>query len=231
MQTIQKTWSGGPLGKLFIGCTGLIILGCLCAIPTAIFGGLVADSGAIPTPASRLAEFSIETTTPVATNTPPPTATPEPTATLEPPVTPEPTVMPEPTATPIPTDTPIPPQPLPASQHLTRDDLLSLVQTWAGRLDVHVKRIQTRAMRNKWDSISTVGTLTLADDLLHLPRRLVDYVICHELLHLKVPTHNRLYRLLLTRHIPDWRRREQELARWTIAESSPYQTTNHKPPR
>jgi endonuclease YncB( thermonuclease family) len=79
MQTIQKTWSGGTVGKLFIGCAGLIILSCLCAIPTAIFGGLVADSDA--TPASRLAEFSTDTATPaVATNIPLPTPTPEPSA-------------------------------------------------------------------------------------------------------------------------------------------------------
>ncbi len=108
MQTIQKTWSGGTVGKLIIGCAGLIILGCLCAIPTAIFGGLVADSGATPTLASRLAEFSTETATPVATNTPPPTATLEPTVTLEPTATPIPTNAPEPAP---PTDTPIPPDP------------------------------------------------------------------------------------------------------------------------
>jgi predicted metal-dependent hydrolase len=80
-------------------------------------------------------------------------------------------------------------------------------------LGVNVKRVQLRAMRNKWGSISTAGTLTLANDLLDMPRRLVEYVVCHELLHLKVPTHNRLYRLLLNQHIPDWRERERELGR------------------
>jgi predicted metal-dependent hydrolase len=80
-----------------------------------------------------------------------------------------------------------------------------------------VKRVQLRAMRNKWGSISTAGTLTLASDLLDMPRRLVEYVICHELLHLKVPTHNRVYRLLLSSYIPGWREREQELGRRALA--------------
>jgi len=44
-----------------------------------------------------------------------------------------------------------------------------------------------------------------------MPRRLVEYAVCHELRHLKVPTHNRLYRLLLGQHIPDWQEREREL--------------------
>jgi len=105
-----------------------------------------------------------------------------------------------------------------AGERLSREDLLALVETWAGQLGVQVKRVQLRAMRNKWGSISTVGTLTLASDLLDLPRRLVEYVICHELLHLKMPTHNRVYRLLLSQHIPDWREREQELGRWVLFE-------------
>lgn len=58
--------------------------------------------------------------------------------------------------------------------------------------------------------------LTLADDLLKLLPHLVEYVICHELLHLKVPHHNKFYYLLLGQHIPDWRHREQALSQWVL---------------
>jgi predicted metal-dependent hydrolase len=103
------------------------------------------------------------------------------------------------------------PEPVPPAERLSRGDMLVLVETWAERLGVQVKCVQLRAMRKKWGSISTAGTLTLARDLLDMPHRLVEYVVCHELLHLKVPTHNRVYRLLLGQHIPDWQEREQEL--------------------
>jgi predicted metal-dependent hydrolase len=109
------------------------------------------------------------------------------------------------------------PEPVPPAERLSREDMLELVETWAERLGVEVKRVQLRAMRNKWGSISTAGTLTLARDLLDMPRRLVEYVICHELLHLTVPTHNRVFHLLLSRHIPNWREREQELGQWVLA--------------
>lgn len=108
------------------------------------------------------------------------------------------------------------PAPVLAAERLDRDGLLALVEEWAERLGVQVKRVQLRRMRNKWGSISTAGNLTLALDLLKLPRKVVEYVVCHELLHLRVPTHNRLYRLLLSHHIPDWREREQELGRWVL---------------
>jgi predicted metal-dependent hydrolase len=108
------------------------------------------------------------------------------------------------------------PESVPPAERLSREDMLELVETWAERLGVQVKRVQLRAMRNKWGSISTAGTLTLARDLLDMPPRLVEYVVCHELLHLTVPTHNRVFHLLLSRHIPDWREREQELGRWVL---------------
>jgi len=46
VQTIKRTWSGGLFGKLLIGCGGLIILSCICAVPLTIFGSLLGDSDA-----------------------------------------------------------------------------------------------------------------------------------------------------------------------------------------
>jgi hypothetical protein len=99
---------------------------------------------------------------------------------------------------------------------LSKDEILALVDQWASKLAVEVNRVQIQPMRQKWGSISTAGNLTLADDLLKLPRHLVEYVICHELLHLKVPGHNRLYYLLLGQHIPDRRERERALGLWAV---------------
>lgn len=107
--------------------------------------------------------------------------------------------------------------PAPPEKTLAKAEVMALVEQWAERLEVAVNRVQLRRMRRKWGSISTAGTLTLADDLLKLPRPLVEYIICHELLHLKVPRHNKLYYLLLARHIPNWQQRERELGRWVLA--------------
>lgn len=109
-----------------------------------------------------------------------------------------------------------PPDPVPAAERLDQDGLRALVDAWAGRLGVAVGRVQFRKMRAKWGSMSTRGTLTLASDLARLPRRLAEYVVCHELLHLQVPNHNGAYRLLLRRHMPDWQERERELGRWVL---------------
>jgi hypothetical protein len=108
--------------------------------------------------------------------------------------------------------------PEPPTAPRTRAHLHELIAMWAVRLDVKVRRVQLREMRTKWASYSSQGTLTLHRDLLRLPRDLVDYVLCHELLHGKVPNHTLGWELLIGMHLPDWRQRERRLAAWMLRE-------------
>jgi predicted metal-dependent hydrolase len=91
------------------------------------------------------------------------------------------------------------------SQELRRRTL-----AWAVRLRVNPKVIRLQEMRRKWGSCSARGTLTLALDLAEQHERFQDFVIVHELLHLRVPTHGRLFRAILAAHIPGWRSLERE---------------------
>jgi predicted metal-dependent hydrolase len=59
-------------------------------------------------------------------------------------------------------------------------------------------------MTRKWGSCSTAGTVTLAIDLDEELEAFQDFVIAHELLHLKVPNHGKLFKALMTAHIPEW---------------------------
>lgn len=94
---------------------------------------------------------------------------------------------------------------------LSRDEILEIVAHWCDRLGVRVKRVQVRAMTTKWASCSSRGTLTLSTAALSLPRQLVDYIICHELIHLKVPNHGMGFRAVIRSHIPDWEDRHRTL--------------------
>jgi len=103
------------------------------------------------------------------------------------------------------------------TSEVSLEDLNQLATLWSERLGVEIRRVQVRAMWNKWASCSSNGILTLSTDLLELPRDLVDYVICHELVHLKVPNHGKGFQALMGCHIPNWKERELRLARWTDA--------------
>jgi hypothetical protein len=56
-------------------------------------------------------------------------------------------------------------------------------------------------MRRKWASCSSAGWVSFAYDLLHEARGFQDEVIVHELLHLKVPNHGRLFKALLKAYL------------------------------
>jgi predicted metal-dependent hydrolase len=59
-------------------------------------------------------------------------------------------------------------------------------------------------MSRKWASCSTAGALSFSTDVLSLESALVDYVIVHELLHLRVPNHGRLWKSLMRAYLGDY---------------------------
>ena len=76
---------------------------------------------------------------------------------------------------------------------------------WANRLRVSPRCIRVQQMTRKWGSCSTLGTVTLAVDLVRCAEEFQDFVVAHELLHLRVTNHGRLFKSLMTVHIPNWR--------------------------
>jgi predicted metal-dependent hydrolase len=80
------------------------------------------------------------------------------------------------------------------------------VENWAIKLKVKPRRVRIQKMIRKWGSCSTQRTITLAADLLDETDEFQDFVIAHELLHIRVPNHGRLFKALMTAHVPGWRR-------------------------
>jgi predicted metal-dependent hydrolase len=85
------------------------------------------------------------------------------------------------------------------------------VRHWADRLDVSPRVLRIQRMTRKWGSCSSHGTITLAEDLADQEEEFQDFVIAHELLHLRFQDHGRLFKALMSIHVPDWRR--QDVAR------------------
>lgn len=83
------------------------------------------------------------------------------------------------------------------------------VAHWSKRLRVQPKTVRIRKMTRKWGSCSSLGTVTLAEDLAGLEPGFQDFVIVHELLHLRVPNHGKLFKALMTAHVPGWREHDR----------------------
>jgi predicted metal-dependent hydrolase len=86
-----------------------------------------------------------------------------------------------------------------------RAQLCERIHYWSERLKVEARIIRVQRMTRKWGSCSTTGIITLAEDLIEQEPGFQDFVIAHELLHLRVPTHGRLFKALMTVHVPSWR--------------------------
>jgi predicted metal-dependent hydrolase len=99
------------------------------------------------------------------------------------------------------------------------EDLRWAVRHWAARIRVKPPQVHVREMTTKWASMSTSGRLTLNSELLGLPKRLGEYVIVHELLHLIAPNHGKVFKSFLTAYLPDWRERDMALRVFSLGEA------------
>lgn len=93
-----------------------------------------------------------------------------------------------------------------------RREFRERVSAWARRIKVRPAQIRVQRMSRKWASCSTRGYVSFADALLDQPRLIQDYVIVHELLHLRVPNHGKLFKSLLSAYLPSWQKIEQSTA-------------------
>lgn len=81
---------------------------------------------------------------------------------------------------------------------------------------VSAPKMAVRRMARRWGSCSRAGRVTLNVDLVKVPTSCIDYVIVHELCHLRALNHGREFRTLLARRMPDWERLRERLDRQEV---------------
>jgi len=79
------------------------------------------------------------------------------------------------------------------------------------RLGIDKPKISIRRMQKRWGSLSEKGTVTLNTDLIRAPKECIDYVVTHELCHLKYRDHSREFYKLLDSVIPGWEKIKHKL--------------------
>ncbi|GAA3066266.1 SprT family zinc-dependent metalloprotease [Streptomyces roseofulvus] len=89
------------------------------------------------------------------------------------------------------------------------------LQPWAARMDVPEPAVRVRDLRHRWGSYRAAegdnGVISLHWATFQLPIHLIDYVLAHELAHVRVSGHGPDYWRLLGRALPECRQIKTEL--------------------
>ncbi|MFH1288218.1 MAG: M48 family metallopeptidase [bacterium] len=84
----------------------------------------------------------------------------------------------------------------------TKEDLRKEITYLADKIKVKPKQIRIQKMKRKWASCSTTGWVSFNIDLLEKSRNFQEYAIIHELLHLNIPNHGKLFRTMMNIYLP-----------------------------
>ena len=98
-----------------------------------------------------------------------------------------------------------------ALRHLAGRELVPRLRTLAGEQGLAVARVSIRNQRSRWGSCSTSGVIALNFRLVQMPPWVSDYVLLHELMHLRQQNHSRRYWRLVEQVCPEFRAAERWL--------------------
>lgn len=73
-----------------------------------------------------------------------------------------------------------------------------------------------RASKSRWGSCSPKGRISISSELIKLDERFYEYIIIHELCHLKHPNHGRGFYNLLEELLPDYKQVRKELRKYVM---------------
>lgn len=79
------------------------------------------------------------------------------------------------------------------------------------KYELNEPQLKIRRMKTRWGSLSKKGNLTLNVDLIRAPKECIEYVITHELCHLKYHNHGSDFYDFLEKIMPDWKQRKHKL--------------------
>jgi hypothetical protein len=73
------------------------------------------------------------------------------------------------------------------------------------------KKVTIKNLSTRWGSCSKIGNLNFSYKILYLPKELADYLVVHELCHLKEFNHSKAFWALVEETLPEYRALRRQL--------------------
>lgn len=93
------------------------------------------------------------------------------------------------------------------------------VKIWSKKIKVFPYDVKLERMDKKWGYCTSDGAVYFNSELLFLDKDVQDFVIVHELLHLKISNHGKLFKSLMVTYLPEYKDIEMKLMKYTLSNS------------
>ena len=96
------------------------------------------------------------------------------------------------------------------SMQVDRSYVLQRIEELAPQMGVTPSKVVIKHLKTRWGSAALNGTITINSRIFRAPKDVVDYIIIHELCHLKIHNHYGAYWSMVGTHMPEY----EEKIRW-----------------
>lgn len=111
----------------------------------------------------------------------------------------------------------IPPEEIPLLKRKAAKIIISRLEFFNAIYGYKYQRLSIKDQKTRWGSCTHSGTLSFNCRLALLPSALLDYVVVHELCHLKEMNHSSRFWNLVAKSIPDYKQRRRELKEYSLS--------------
>jgi predicted metal-dependent hydrolase len=91
----------------------------------------------------------------------------------------------------------------------------SFVERWSDIMRLKPNKISFRKTKRQWGSCSGKNDLSFNTMMMKLPRDVIQYIIVHELAHIKHKHHQKSFWLEIEKHMPDYKQHVTELKKYS----------------
>ncbi|SFV59635.1 Putative predicted metal-dependent hydrolase [hydrothermal vent metagenome] len=94
--------------------------------------------------------------------------------------------------------------------------LPAIVDKYSEKMGLYPAKVSFRKAKRQWGSCSSKNAISLNYLMMKLPANAIEYIVVHELAHIRYKHHQESFWRLVASHMPDYKIRQKELKAYTL---------------
>ncbi len=95
------------------------------------------------------------------------------------------------------------------------EEIPSLLAYWSEKMGLHYSTVSYRKSKRQWGSCSAKNALSFNTMMMKLPQDVIQYIVVHELAHIKHKHHQKSFWAEVAKHLPDYKKQTDILKNYT----------------